>query len=208
LVASALLLAGSAFAQQTSSRSQRAKNQVSPADRAFLQEVSQDNLAEIKTAKMVEQKTSDPAIREYTRNLINDHTKAEEQLSTMATSLGISLVRQPNAKQAATYDKLKSLSGKQLDTAFVKDQLQDHKNDIKKFDDVLANSQDSTVKHYAAMQLPHLQDHIRLGEDLAGSMNMNGRAGLNMPTEAVSTQALNRGSQNMNAKNRPAPRPY
>lgn len=209
LAALALLLAVSAFGQKTgatrSSSSSAARNGVTSADRAFLQEVSKDNLAEVKTAKMVEQKTNDRAIRDYAKNLVNDHTKAEQQLSTVATSLGVTLPRQLDARQTAAYAHLKSLSGKQLDVAFVKDNLRDHKSDIRKFDQQLQNSRSSAVKNYAAAQLPHLQDHIRIAEDLAGSMDMNGRAGLNTSTEAVSAQALTRGAQNLNARNQ-APR--
>ena len=206
LAASAMLLAGSAFGQSAAA-ARTSNRQLSPTDRAFLQEVSRDNLAEVKTARMVEQKTDDAAIRDYAKDLVNDHTKAEQQLSTVATSLGVTLPRQPDAQQTATYDQLKSLSGKQLDAAFVKDNLKDHKTDIRTFDQRLADSQNPTVKNFVAAQLPHLQDHIRIGEALAGNMDMPGRAGLNNPTEAVSAQALIRNSKSLNATNR-APQKY
>jgi putative membrane protein len=201
-----MLLAGSAFAQ--TSAATNTSSQLSSKDRTFIQKVSQDNLAEVKTAKMVEQKTNDPAIRDYAKDLVNDHIKAEQQLSTVATSLNVTLPRQPDAQQTAAYDHLKALSGKQLDVAFVKDNLKDHKSDIREFDQRLQDSQSKALKDYVAAQLPHLQDHIRIAEDLAGNMNMPGRAGLNMPSEAVSAQALSHSSQNLSAKNQSTRRPY
>jgi putative membrane protein len=201
LAASAMLLAGSAFAQQGSSSAKTNMNsQLTSADRTFIQEVSRDNLAEVKTAKMVEQKTQDPAIRDFAKDLVKDHAQAEQQLSSVADAVHVTLPRGPNAKQTNTYDNLKKMSGRQLDTAFLKAQLQDHKADIQKFDQELKNSQDPSVKSYTAMVLPHLQDHIRIAEDLAGNMNMNGKAGLNNPTEAVSAQALHQGSENQSAE--------
>lgn len=208
LAAAAMLLAGSAFAQQSPASSKGTMNsRLSSADRSFLQEVSQDNLSEVKTAKMVEEKTQDPAIRQYAKDLVNDHTQAEQQLSSVATSVHVTLRSQPNAKQTAAYDHLKTLSGKQLDVAFVKDNLRDHQKDIQKFDGEIKNSQDPSVKDFAAAMLPHLQDHIRLAEDLAGNMDMTGKAGLNHPTEAVSQQALTHNSRNESANNQ-SPRQY
>lgn len=209
LAASAMLLAGSAFAQSSAKTQVPARHvanaHMSQNDQMFLRKAARDNLAEIQTAKFVEQKTKDPAIRKYAQDLRTDHANAEMQLKKVAQQAGVVLPANPNPTQTAQLDQLKQLSGKKLDDTFVKDQLKGHKQAIKSFDSEIATSHDPAVKDFAETTLPHLQDHIRIGEDLAGNMDMPGRAGLNKPTEAVSAQALTKTTQNLSARNR-APR--
>lgn len=210
LAASAMLLAGSAFAQESSANSQVPPRHVANAhmsqnDQTFMKKTAQDNLAEIQTAKFVEQKTNDPAIRKYAQDLRTDHSDAQQQLKQVAQQTGVTLPTSPTQKDIATLDQLKKLSGKQLDTAFVKHELKDHKEGIRSFDTEIATSHDSAVKDFAEMVLPHLQDHMRIGEDLAGNMDMPGRAGLNNTKEAVSAQSLKNTTQDLSARNR-APR--
>lgn len=206
LAASAMLLAGSAFAQ-TSAKSQAPARHVANAhmtqnDQMFMRKTAQDNLAEIQTAKFVEQKTKDPAVRKYAQDLRSDHSMAQQQLKQVAQQAGVTLPTSPTQKDIATLDQLKKLSGKQLDNAFVKHELTDHKKGIKSFDTEIATSHDPAVKDYAETVLPHIQDHMRIGENLAGSMDMPGRGGLNNPKDAVSAQALRNTTQNLSARNR------
>jgi putative membrane protein len=210
LTASALLLAGSAFAQQPSPKSQVpgrhvANAHLSQSDQMFMKKAAQDNLAEVQTAKWVEQKTNNPAVRKYAQDLRTDHANAQEQLKQVAQQAGVALPSSPTHTDIARLDQLKKLSGKQLDRAFVKNELKDHKEGIQSFDTEIATSHDPAVKDFAEMVLPHLQDHMRVGQDLAGNLDMPGRAGLNKPAEAVNAQALTHSTQDMSARNR-APR--
>ena len=205
-----MLLAGSAFAQQSSTKSPVPPRHVANAhmsqnDQTFMRKTAQDNLAEIQTAKFVEQKTNDPGIRKYAQDLRSEHSMAQQQLKQVAQQAGVTLPASPTQEDIAKLDQLKKLSGKQLDNAFVKNELSDHKKGIKSFDTEIATSQDPAVKDFAEMVLPHLQDHMRIGEDLAGNMDMPGRGGLNNPKDAVSAQSLRNTTQNLSARNR-APR--
>ena len=210
MAVSAMLLAGSAFAQQPSAKSQVPPRHVANAhmsqnDQNFMKKAAQDNLAEVQTAKWVEQKTNDPAIRKYAQDLRTDHSNAQQQLKQVAQQAGVTLPTSPTEEDIAKLDQLKKLSGKQLDSAFVKNELKDHQEGIKSFDTEIATSHDPAVKDFAEMVLPHLQDHMRIGEDLAGNMDMPGRAGLNNPEAAVSAHSLRNTTHNLSARNK-APR--
>ncbi len=49
-------------------------------------------------------------------------------------------------------------------------------------------SSDSEVKKYAEQALPTLEDHIRMAENIAGKLDMPGKAGLNQEKKAIAVK--------------------
>ncbi|MFY9842122.1 MAG: DUF4142 domain-containing protein, partial [Terriglobales bacterium] len=54
------------------------------ADQGFISSAAEANLAEIDTAKMVIQKSSDPAVKDFANRMATDHTQANEKLANVA----------------------------------------------------------------------------------------------------------------------------
>jgi putative membrane protein len=171
-----------------SDNSMNSNGALSSSDRTFVMNAAQANLAEIDTAKMVEQKTSNPAVKDFAQRMVTDHSQAEQQLSNWAETAGVKLPTQASASERAQQAQLDKLSGKQLDDTYVRDELQDHKKVIAEFNTEIEHGQDHAVKSYAEQTLPVLQDHIRIDEDLAGKMDMSGKSGLNDENKAISAQ--------------------
>lgn len=179
-----LLLAVSLFAQQMNSHA----TMLSSADRNFITTAAQANLAEIQTAKMVEQKTTDPAVKDFASRMITDHTQANQQLSKVADRAGVQLPTKPSIAELSQKDELQQLSGAKLNDAYIHAQLQDHKQVISEFEQEIDHGQDHAVKEFAEQTLPTLQDHIRIAEDVSGKMGMSGKAGLTDEAKAIAVK--------------------
>jgi putative membrane protein len=181
---SALLLAGNLFAQQRQTDKSQ-KNLLSAEDQSFVTTAAEANLAEIETAKIVENKSTDPAIKDFANRMVTDHTRASQNLATLAETTRTKLPPEPSAAERNHKDELQKLSGTKLNETYINDELQGHKQVISKFEQEIEHSRDPSVKNYAEQTLPTLQDHIRIAEDLAGKMGMSGKLGLDEESKAI-----------------------
>jgi putative membrane protein len=181
-----LLLTGSLFGQpkhQTATTTQRMQNST---DRNFMSTAADANLAEIDTAKMVAQKSTDPAVKDFANRMVTDHTQASQSLASVAETSNVKLPTEPAATERNQKNELQKLSGAKLDDTYLRDELRGHKEAIAAFENEIKNGQNQEVKHYAVQTLPTLQDHIRIAEDIAGKLGMSGKAGLSDETKAIS----------------------
>jgi len=102
-------------------------------DAAFAIKAAQGGLAEVKLGQLAAEKASSPDVKAFGQQMIDDHTKANDQLKAVAESEGMTLPTDVNGKQQAMYDRLSKLSGAQFDSAYVKDMVMDHQEDVKEF---------------------------------------------------------------------------
>ena len=133
---------------------------------AFIQKAIEGNLAEIKLGQLAQQKGASDGVRHLGTVLEQDHSTANSQAMTAASSMGVTPPSEPNAKEQAQYQHLAALSGSRFDKAFVKATVKDHKKDIAEFKRE-AKASNSPAASYAQASLPTLQKHLRLAESLA-----------------------------------------
>jgi putative membrane protein len=143
------------------------------ASRAFVKEAIQSDLAEIQIGKLAQEKGASEKVKQFGQRLESDHSANLEKARPLAESLGVKLPTTPNANQKATYDKLSRLSGQQFDRRFAKKIVQDHKKDIKAFQQEGRKS--GPAADFAKQTLPTLQEHLKIAKSLSGSTTWFGR---------------------------------
>lgn len=188
VVSLGLLLGCSVAASQKPQVSKSPADTLSVADRTFVSNAAEANLGEIETAKMIEQKSKDPGVKDFADRMVTDHTQASQRLATVAQMTGVTLPATPSADDRAQKDELEKLSGAKLNETYLHDELAGHKQVISAFESEIEHGQDQAVKNYASQTLPTLQDHIRIAEDVAGKMGMSGKAGLNQESDAITVR--------------------
>ena len=65
--------------------------------------------------------------------MVDDHTKANDQLKQVASEKGVTLPLQPDAKDAAEKARLAKMSGAQFDKSYMNYMVADHKKDVADF---------------------------------------------------------------------------
>ena len=188
LTTAALVLTGSLFAQQKHQTATTTQSMQNSADRTFMSSAAEANLAEIDTAKMVGQKSTDPAVKDFANRMVTDHTQASQGLASLAEVSAIKLPTEPGVMERNQKNELQKLSGAKLDDAYLRDELQGHKEAIAAFENEIDNGQNQEVKNYAVKTLPTLQDHIRIAEDVAGKLGLSGKVGLSDETKAIAVR--------------------
>jgi putative membrane protein len=132
---------------------------------AFIQKAIEGNLAEIKVGQLAEQKGASDGVRQLGTVLEQDHSTANSQAMSAASSMGVTAPEQPSATEQALYQHLAALSGSQFDKAFVKAMVKDHKKDIAQYKKE-SKAGSGPAASYAETSLPTLQKHLRMAEAL------------------------------------------
>lgn len=138
---------------------------------AFLKAAIQGNLAEIAVGKLAHQKGSSDAVKAYGQTLVDDHTKAMQDATAAAKTLGVTPPLAPTDVQKNVYDRIANELGKTFDTDFVNQMLQDHQNDITNYEAAATNDKDAAGQ-YARSTLPVIRRHMEQVTKLAKDMGL------------------------------------
>lgn len=136
-------------------------------DLNFIQRVANDGQSEEQAALYVASKTTNSEVRNYAAQMGRDHGKANQQLRKIAATRKVETPSDPSGQLREKLDRLRQLSGPEMEQAFLKDfGVQAHRDSIALFETQAAQSTDKELKEFAAKQLPVLRRHYEEGKAL------------------------------------------
>lgn len=145
-------------------------------DAKFAMKAAQGGVAEVQLGQLAAQKASSPDVKAFGQQMVDDHTKANDQLKTVAAQEHISLPTTMDPKDQALYTKLQGMSGPEFDKTYVKAMVKDHKEDVKEFQKEADKGKDPQIKGFASQTLPVLQGHLSKVESIETGMGTGGGA--------------------------------
>lgn len=140
------------------------RGQLASSDYKFAEDANRANTEEINLAQLAAQKATDPSVQQYAQRMIQDHTKANQQLAQIVSQKGATLPSTTTTSQERETEHLAKLSGADFDKAYMEHMVKDHKKDVKEFQKAADNAKDPDLKAYAANTLPTLQQHLQTAE--------------------------------------------
>lgn len=143
---------------------QQGANRMKTADTTFADKAAQGGMAEVKLGQLAEQHAQSPDVKAFGQRMVTDHTKANDELKSIASRKGITLPSDLNAKDQATYDRLSKLNGAAFDKAYMQDMVTDHRTDVSEFRRESEHGTDADIKAFASKTLPTLEEHLKLAE--------------------------------------------
>ena len=129
-------------------------------DRDFVMEAASGGLMEVTLGNLAKTNAASAQVKEFGAMMVTDHTKANNELKAVAAKKNITLPETPMEKQQKHIDELKTKKGADFDKAYVDLMVDDHKEDVSKFQDEANKGNDADVKAFAAKTLPVLQKHL------------------------------------------------
>jgi len=126
----------------------------------FATKAANAGMKEIELGKWAQEYGTRQDVKDFAGMMINDHTKAADELKQIARSKNVTLpVMVPDGVRN-DLDKMKTKkTGSDLDKAYVNEMVDDHKDAVKLFEDAAKNATDADLKNFAAKTLPVLQHH-------------------------------------------------
>ena len=140
---------------------------VPAADKKFMREAAEGGLAEVELGKLATEKASSEEVKKFGQRMVDDHSKANEELKQLASSKSVNLPSDLTAKDKMTKERLSKLSGESFDRAYMQDMVKDHKKDVADFARESNRAKDPDVKQFASKTLPTLKDHLKEAEGIA-----------------------------------------
>lgn len=141
------------------------------ADAKFAAKAAQGGMAEVQLGQLAAQKASNADVKAFGQQMVDDHTKANDQLKSVATKENMTLPSTLDSKDQALMTKLQGLSGADFDKTYMKAMVKDHKEDVKEFQKEADKGKDPQIKNFASQTLPTLQQHLTKAESVAGTVN-------------------------------------
>jgi len=155
ICAAALLVAGTARAQ------------LAPADAEFLKDAAQNVHTEIEGSKLALDKAVNVQVKGFAQQMVDDHTRAGEELAALAAAKGVEVPSGPSLIQKGKIKLLSATDGASFDRRYASSMgVSAHEDNIKLFQKAANNATDPDVKAFAEKTLPTLQHHLQMAQDL------------------------------------------
>jgi putative membrane protein len=127
-------------------------------DRQFMTDVAKGGMTEVHVAKMGIEHGTSQAVKGFSQRLVNDHTKANQELMALATRKSVQLpADDPNMASSMPIAKK---TGADFDKEFAKMMVDDHQKTIALFETEAHSGSDPDVKNWASKTLPTLRSHL------------------------------------------------
>lgn len=144
------------------------ENRLSEMDRAFMIKAAQGGMAEVQLSQLALQKATSNSAKNYAQQMVNEHTKVNQELLQLARTKGITLPQELDAEQKAIYNRLKSLSGDRFNQAYLQVMQQNHAKTAQLFQQQVSKGNDREVKAFASRVLPAIQGHLAMVRGMVG----------------------------------------
>jgi putative membrane protein len=158
------------LAHQSGSRSIR---QADTADGAFARKAAEDSMAQVTLAELAQEKASSDSVKKFAKRMVEEHTRANDQLKEVALKANIPLPTTLDSKDQGTCDSLSRLSGKDFDKAYAQEMVKDHQQDVAEFRTEANGGRKSPIKAFAVQNLPVVQQHLKMARQMEQNVSNN-----------------------------------
>jgi putative membrane protein len=164
-------------------------------DMKFTMEAAMGGMEEVQLGQIAAQKGASDEVRQFGQHMVDDHTKANQDLMQVASGKSWTLPTGLDAKHQADVQRLSAMSGEAFDREYVKMMVKDHKKDVADFQKESTRGADADVKSFATRTLPTLQEHLQMIPRIDAKMrlrksgnlkNMNSNSNMNMNSNSNS----------------------
>ena len=153
-------------AAQTPASGRSAAASKSSADAAFMRQAANDGMAEVEHGRLATQNASSDDVKQFGQRMVDDHSKANDELKGLASQKNVTLPATMDAKHQAMQAKLAKLKGAAFDTAYMSHMVTAHGQAVALFQKEAKGGTDADAKAWAAKTLPTLQEHHKSAQAL------------------------------------------
>ena len=129
-------------------------------DQEFMVKAASGGLMEVELGKLAAQKATNAQVKEFGQKMVADHTKANAELKALAAQKNITIPTTPGEDHQEHINKLKNKTGAEFDRDYIDLMVDDHKEDVEKFEKAANNANDPDIKAFASKQVPILKQHL------------------------------------------------
>ena len=134
-------------------------------DEDFALQAAAGGMMEVELGRLAQNKGIAPKVMHLANMMVTDHTKANNELKTIAAAKGIKLPTLLDKDHQKDYDELSKMERKDFDKAYTEYMVKDHKEDIEKFKKEAESGKDPELKAFASKHVPILEHHLKMSQE-------------------------------------------
>ena len=135
-------------------------------DQKFAEKAALGSMMEVEAGKIALSQATRPDVKAFAQKMIDDHTKAGQELNRVASAKNMMLPTMLSESQQKDLNDLREKKGDDFDKAYVSMMVDDHKDDVDDFQDAVDKLDDGDLKTFAINTLPTLQKHKMAIEEI------------------------------------------
>ncbi|HZO87803.1 MAG TPA: DUF4142 domain-containing protein [Chthonomonadaceae bacterium] len=140
-------------------------------DQKFMTRAAAGGMFEVQSSQLALQQASNPEVKQFAQEMVNDHTKANDQLKQIAGNMNVTLPTATDASHKGIINKLTRLHGAAFDKAYMRAQVTAHKATVALFRTEEKRGSDPAVKGFAQQTLPTLITHYNHARQVWSTLN-------------------------------------
>ena len=142
--------------KSTTGAATTAGGELSKQDSDFMKTAAKDGMKEVHMGQMAAQQGQSAEVKKMGSQIAADHTKANQQLMSIAEKKGVKL----DTKHKM--DKMSKKDMENFDQAWLAMMVKDHQKDIAAYQQQAQQGTDPDLKSFAKKTLPVLQKHLKM----------------------------------------------
>jgi putative membrane protein len=151
------------------------KQHVAKQDAGFVKEAAQAGMAEVQGSRMALQKSKEQAVRDFAQRMVDDHTKAGDELKELAHKKNVAVPDKASQAQQKKIDSLRKVSGHEFDQRYSEFfGVPAHEEAVNLFEKEAKTGADADLRQFAEKTLPTLREHLRMAHGLQARTNAGG----------------------------------
>jgi len=140
-------------------------------DAGFAVKAADAGLTEVQLGKIALTNAMDQTVKDFGQMMVDDHTKANNELMALAKKKDIVLPSVPGEDHVKHIRDLNDKKGKDFDNDYIDMMVKDHKDVISLFERAEKNATDADIKAFATKTLPVLRKHLATSESLKKTLD-------------------------------------
>jgi putative membrane protein len=105
----------------------------SPAE--WLQDAAEKNAAEVQLGQLAAERAQDPQVKKFAQAMIDEHTKALDELKQLASTANVQLSNAINDDHRDLHERLAKLSGAEFDRGYIDAMVEEHGDTLEMLQD-------------------------------------------------------------------------
>ncbi|KAB0676700.1 DUF4142 domain-containing protein [Aureimonas leprariae] len=128
-------------------------------DDEFLMKAAVGNTFEIEESKLALERASDPKLKQFAQQMIDDHQNALQKLQNAAGDAKGKAEMKLDQPHQAKVDNLKTFNGRDFDKVYIADQIASHDETVSLLSDYDQNGQNDDLGDWVDDALPVVKQH-------------------------------------------------
>ncbi|ALJ01280.1 hypothetical protein DC20_06775 [Rufibacter tibetensis] len=125
----------------------------------FLTEAASSGMMEVQLGKLALDRSANSEVKKFAQMMVDHHTKANQELTTIASGMNLTLPTTLLEDHQKIVDKLSKLTGSEFDEKYMDEMETAHERDIALFEVVSNGAPTTSVRAFAIRTLPTLRIH-------------------------------------------------